>query len=157
MGEPSRDRVTETLERLKQRYSAFDVQQTSVGVPSDVYEQAVDGGVLDASVRVHNDAGEVLVAETDERWDPPRVQYDPDDLGSDPESELEAVIHAETGVDCRVEDLLDVSIVAVHDEDDESRPPAYVLQANFEGRYESGSPTGRRAWREEAEEANVAY
>ena len=157
MGEPSRDRVTETLDQLKERYSEFDVQQTSVGVPSDVYERAIDGGVLDASVRVHNDAGEVLLTETDERWDTPRVRYDPDDQESDPEAELEAAVHAQTGVGCRVEDLLDVSIVAIHDEDDESRDPAYILEANFEGQYEGGSPTGRLAWRDDAEETTVAY
>jgi hypothetical protein len=85
MREPTRDRVTETLERLQERYSTFDVQQTTVGVPSDVYDHVVEGGVLDATVRVRNDAGEVLVAEADERETAPRVRCDP-------EAELEAAL-----------------------------------------------------------------
>jgi hypothetical protein len=153
MGEPSRDRVTETLERLQERYSAFDVQQTSVGVPSDVYERAADGGVLDASVRVRNDDGEVLVTESEDREVTPRVRYDPE---TDPAAELESALLAETGVGCRVEDLLDVSIVAVHDEEAEDRDPTYVLEANFEGRYEDGTPTGSLAWREDTGEPNLA-
>jgi hypothetical protein len=154
MGEASRSRVTETLERLQERYSSFDVQQTSVGVPSEVYERAVDGGVLEASVRVRNDAREVLVTESEDHEAPPRVRCDPD---SDPAAELERALLAETGVDCRIEDLLDVSIVAVHDEGDEDRDPAYLLEARFEGRYEEGTPAERLAWREEVEETSVAY
>ncbi|MFC7225871.1 hypothetical protein N0B31_00520 [Salinirubellus salinus] len=153
MGELSRDRVTETLERLQERYSSFDVQQTSVGVPSEVYERAVDGGVLDASVRVRNEAGEVLVAESEDHEETPRVRYDP---ASDPAAELERALLAETGVGCRIEDLLDVSIVAVHDEDDEDRDPAYLLEASFEGRYEDGTPGERLAWRDEVEETSLA-
>jgi hypothetical protein len=154
MGEPSRDRVTETLERLQERYSTFDVQQTTVGVPSDVYEHAAEGGVLDATVRVRNEAGEVLVAEADERGSTPRIRYDPD---ADPEAELEAALLDQTGVGCRVEDLHDVAIVTVHDEDDDDRDPVYLLEAHFEGRYEDGTPTERLVWREEAEERSVAY
>ena len=154
MGEQSRDRVTETLARLQERYAPFDVEQTSVGVPSEVFDEVVDGDVLDATVRVRNENGEVLVTEADEERTAPRVSYDPD---TDPAAELEAALLAETGVGCRVEELRDVAIVTVHDEDDTEREPAYLLEEHFEGRYEDGTPAGGLAWREDVEETSVAY
>jgi hypothetical protein len=132
----SRERVSETLARLQERYQPFEVNQTSVGVPTAVYEEVADAGHVDAHVSVRNDGGELLVR-TD-GGHTPNVQFDPD-AAAPVDAPLEAAFEAETGVACTVEDLGEVSIVAVYDQSHEDREPVYVLEAHFTGHYEEGS------------------
>jgi hypothetical protein len=134
----SKSRVSEALTQLTERYRPVEVNQTSVGVPTPVYEQVAGAGCVDAYVRVRNDDGELLVTpEADgSEMGVPSVQLD---LDGSSDSDLVAAFEEATGVACSIEDLREVEIVTVYDQNDEDRKPVYVLEAHFTGSYRTGS------------------
>ncbi len=65
-------------------------------------------------------------------------------------SAAEVLVHDQTGVDCRVEDLLRVSLVSVQCE--ETGDEVWELTALFAGRPEMGAPRRGAAWCEQLAE-----
>ncbi|WP_123538791.1 NUDIX domain-containing protein [Halosimplex salinum] len=137
--EASRDRVEDRLVALREDYSGFPINQTTVAVSRDAYERASERcrrGIVDAYVQLYNDAEDVLLVEHDGEWVVPR--------GKPRASErvvagTERAIRDRTGVDCSLTGLERVTILGVRDEEDPERPPVYRLVAVFEAEADAES------------------
>ncbi|MFC6939289.1 hypothetical protein ACFQE8_04845 [Salinirubellus sp. GCM10025818] len=144
MTPPSRDRAEAALRSLRGAYDSFDVHQTSVSLDPGAYDTALHDGLIDAAIRVENDAGEVLVVEDRSRCEP-RVRFD-HEAGSDLAETARSALADTTGVVCRVTDLRRVSVLAIHDETDASRPAKFALDVRLSGLYEGGEPGNGFDW-----------
>lgn len=153
MTRPSGDRVEAAIRSLRETYRSFDVHQTSIALAPSSYDTALGDGLVDAAVRVENAAGEVL-AVRDGDWREPRVRIDYRE-GTDLVGAVRAGLADATGVVPRVTGLRDVSMVAIHDRADASRPPKFALHVRFSARYEEGQPRDGIAWLDALEEPAV--
>ena len=73
----SKDRVAERLGALEEAYSSFPVNQTTLSVSGDAYERARERcttGLADVYVQVYDDAGEVLLVESDDGLTVPHAE-----------------------------------------------------------------------------------
>lgn len=149
----SRDRVEARLSSLEATYRSFPVNQTTLSVPGDAYElergRCADG-LVDAYVRVENDADEVLLVRNGDAWTLPRTEPSRDER-------LEAgtcrALQRSTGVACEVTDLTRATIVGVRDDDDPDRDPMYRLVTLFAATHAGGAPDAGVQWRPEVPEA----
>jgi hypothetical protein len=142
----SRDRVEAALRSLREAHRSFDVHQASVALAPPSYDTALSDGLVDASIRVENAAGEVLAVE-EGGWREPSVRFDHEE-GADLVEAARRAVADLTGVGCRVTGLREVSMVTIHDEADAGRPPKFALDVRLSGRYEGGEPRDGAAWRD---------
>jgi ADP-ribose pyrophosphatase YjhB (NUDIX family) len=153
-GDESRQQVADELDALDGTYDSFDVQQTTVSVPTEAYEHARAAGrrgVVEAGVRVERE-GRTLAVQDQGGWRDPVGAVEADE---DVEAAARRLVREATGVACHVRDLQSVAIVGFHDESDPDRPPVYRLRALFAGEYVSGAPGGSAAWRREPPQARA--
>lgn len=144
--EPSGERVTERLEKLRESYPGVPVEQTMVQVaPADHDQVRAVASVVDARVRVENDAGETLHIREGSDWELPHVQVPEDE---EVVTTTRQVVGDETGVEPLLEDVRLVTITGyqcVECADEEDR--IYRLGVDFIGTPESGTPDDGAAWR----------
>lgn len=150
----SRDRVEDLLTEWESTYGSFSVTQTTVTVDPAVYERAVERcreGVARADVHVHNDEGEVLLVDAGDGTTVPGTLVDPDDAL---ESKARDIVSRTSDVECRVDDLQDVTIVGIHDErnPDES---VYRLVAILSATYVSGTASAGCQWTDDPPESEL--
>lgn len=136
----SGNEVGEHLERLEDRFGPFPVDQTTISVGSAVYDRAcerVNEGVVDAIVRVWNEAGDVLHVEREDDWRLPRRR------GTTVASLTETVergVWADLAVECQVDGLGRVTIVGVRNRDDPEAETVYRLLAVVDASHATGDP-----------------
>lgn len=145
----SRDRVEAVLRSLRERHRSFDVHQTSVALAPAVYDTALGDGLVDATVRVENAAGEVLAVEGE--GSEPCVRVDHRE-GTDLAETVRSALADATGVTCRITDLREVSMLTIHDEADTERPPKFALDVRLTARYEGGDLGDGLVWRDGVEQ-----
>ena len=158
----SSEAISIYLDRLYDAYDEFDVQQTTVTVsPGEFTTVATRGDSARVRVRVEGSDG-VLAVRSDDGWSPPggTVETLSDDwLAGDPTTSLETaapkLVRRQTGIDCRVNDLLRLSLVCLQCE--QSGDQVWEVSALFSGEPESGTPIEGAAWREHATELSVAF
>jgi ADP-ribose pyrophosphatase YjhB (NUDIX family) len=149
---PSRERVSALLARLRDTHGQFDIQQTTVGVRSEKYDQAIrsSGGVADVRVRCVDPQGRVLLVRDGEDWAEPTGRVG---AHQDVHDAAARIVREAAGVACVVEGLEQAAIVCVNDEDDTDRHPFYRLTAHFLARPVEGAPReGDARWAEAAPE-----
>ena len=158
----SSEAISAYLDRLYDAYDGFDVQQTTVTLsPGEFTSVATRGDSARVRMRVEGVDG-VLAVKSDEGWSPPGGTVDTlsdDWLTVDPTVSLEAaapeLVRRQTGVDCRVDDLLRLSLVCLQCE--ESNDQVWEISALFSGEPEEGTPTDNAAWREQPTDLSLAF
>lgn len=144
----SGEHVTERLRELRKAYPGVAVEQTTVPVQPATREQVqtvIEGGIVDASVRVERETGEVLCISEGDGWTVPHVQV-PD--GVEIETLVPREIRDRTGVEPALEELAAVTITGYRcDEAADGDERIYRLTAEFVGSPARGSPTTGAAWR----------
>jgi ADP-ribose pyrophosphatase YjhB (NUDIX family) len=147
IAESSRDRVEGHLTALEESYASFPVNQTTLGVATDVYERTREQcrkGIVDLYVTVHNDTEDVLVVDREDAWEVPNASPAASERL---EAEARRAVEAETGVECSITDLERVTILGLVDENDADRETLYRLVAVFDGHAVAGSPGSDGEWR----------
>jgi hypothetical protein len=134
----SRDVIGNGIELLQERHGPFPVNQTTLSLSPDAYQDArdrADDGVADVYVRVHNDDGEVLHAEGDGR---PRV---PRCVGTSAKPLVDrarSAVREATGVSCVIDEIVRVTIAGVRNAEDPDAETVYRLLVLFDATYDSG-------------------
>jgi ADP-ribose pyrophosphatase YjhB (NUDIX family) len=142
----SGDRVADRLGVLEKAYGSFPVNQTTLSVSADAYEQARERcseGFADVYVQVYDETDNVLLVERGNGWTVPRVEPRVDDRL---ETGTRRNLVERTGVECRLTDLKRATILGVRDECDPDRDPVYRLVAVFAAEHTGGSPGDGAAW-----------
>lgn len=146
IAERSRVRVEDYLSDLERAYEDVPVNQRTLTVPSDQYERARrehEDRAVDTYVRIANEAGEVLrVTDGGEPGLPGGVDYPDLKL----EREIVARVAAETGVECTIDGLVDVTIAGISNADVPDDPVLYRLVVVFDASYSGGEPTEQAEW-----------
>jgi len=142
----SRDHVEAVLADLEGSYESFAVTQTTVSVSRETYERTVERceeGVCRVDVHVQNQAGEVLVVETEDGRVPPG-----ETVGADGSLEREArrAVEEATGVECHIDAIEEVTIAGIHDETETATTPVYRILVLVTGRKVAGSCSQDSSW-----------
>ena len=142
----SRERVEWRLAELEAAYGSFPVTQTTVTLPGERYERAREqyrDGLVDVYAEVRNDDGEILHVETDGGLALPGTATDVDDSL---EGRVCRTVEQETGVECRVEELAEVTIAGIRNADAPDVATVYRLVVVFAAAHESGVTNSQSAW-----------
>jgi hypothetical protein len=151
----SRDHVEDLLADLEEGFESFPVTQTTVSVPSSGYERLAERcreGIARVAVHVHNDSGEVLLVEGDDGLVVPGTSITAEE--SVEGSAREAVTQL-GGIDCRIEEIQEVTIAGVHDEHDPDREPVYRLVVLVSASQTGGSPAAGSCWSSDPPETEI--
>jgi ADP-ribose pyrophosphatase YjhB (NUDIX family) len=138
----TRTAVDRRIERLRERYGAFPVRETTVTNAPDYFETGVElareGWVGDAGAVVTDDDGRTLLirhAGAPDRWGTPGGGHEP---GETLEATARREVREETGIESS---LVGVALArrktAVHEEDPDRR--IHVLTVEFGADYEGGT------------------
>lgn len=149
----SRDRVADRLGMLEEAYSSFPVNQTTLSVSRNTYDQARERcseGLADVYVQVYDEADNVLLVERPNGWVVPHVEPGVEDRL---ETGTQRLLAERTGVECRLTDLRRATILGVRNEDDPDRDPVYRLLTVFAAEHTGGTPRNDVAWHTELPES----
>ncbi|MFB6307770.1 MAG: NUDIX domain-containing protein [Haloarculaceae archaeon] len=147
VGEQSRRRIRERLDRLEQRYGSFPVNQTTLRVPREAYERAVDrseSGLADVYVEVRDD-DDVLFVRGDDAWQLPHGQTE---AGESLEAGARRLVRESTGVDVRIDGLVRATIAGLRNGADPNAEPVYRLVVVFIARATESIDSEDARWRE---------
>jgi len=151
----SRDHVEALLGDLESAYESFPVNQTTISVSGEYYEQVVEQaqqGVARADVHVHNDEGDVLLVETgDGLVAPGEIISTEDSL----EQRAKRAVRQAAGVECRIETIEEATIAGVHSKSDPDAEPVYRLVVLLSGRLVSGTPGPQGQWQADPPESEL--
>lgn len=151
----SRDHVEELLSELESAYESFPVNQTTISVSEEYYDQVVERceqGVARVDVHVHNDQDDVLLVENgDGLAAPGEVLTTEDSL----EQRARRAVRQAAGVECRIDSIQKVTIAGVHSEADPDADPVYRLVVLLSGQLVSGSPTPEGQWQADPPESEL--
>ncbi|MDZ7746992.1 MAG: hypothetical protein U5K28_10965 [Halobacteriales archaeon] len=139
----ARERVTARLAQLRGSYDNFDIQQTTVSVSPEEFDNVTDDEeTVLAEVHVENEAGDRLLIDSSTGWHPPSTTVS---TGQSLTETVRDTVSRQTGVVPDIEALEQAAIVAVGcaSNDDE----AYQLQLRFSATPERGEPVPPAAWR----------
>jgi hypothetical protein len=148
LSERSRSRIESRLADLKDRYQNVTINQMTVGVPPAGYQAALDRSAdefVTTRVRVTDDAGQVLVIDTDDA-DQPVTPGGPVDDSEPLEVAACETVRDATGLCCSIDGVSKAAIAGVHDETDPDSAPIYRLLVIFSGTVEDGVPNERVSW-----------
>lgn len=149
----SRDHVEEMLSELESAYSSFPISQTTITVSAEYYNRALrqfEEGVAKVDVHVHNDDDDVLLIENGDNLTPPGETITADESL---EHQARRAVTQETGAECRIESIKQVTIVGVHSESDPDADPVYRLVVILSGELVSDSDTGE--WQDDPPESEL--
>jgi ADP-ribose pyrophosphatase YjhB (NUDIX family) len=149
--EHSSARVESRISELETAYSSFPVNQTTVSVPSERYEQArAELESLDIFGKVTNDDAEVLHSEEGENPTLPSTTI----TGTERlESALVDTVEEQTGIVPQVDDVEQATIVGIRDESNPERGTVYRLAVLFSASARSGSLDADAVWKPAVEGA----
>ncbi|MXR52519.1 hypothetical protein GRX03_12990 [Halovenus sp. WSH3] len=139
--------VESQLSALEESYGSFSVNQRTVTVPTAEYERKRNESgckELDVHAKVLNDKTEVLYVDEDGREVLPSTTTTFD-------VELHRVarqtVDEMAGITCQIDGLEAVTILGLHDGNDESRETVYTLAVLFEGEHTSGTAGAGAVWK----------
>ncbi len=147
IGERSRARVEELLADLEGIYDAFPVNQTTLALGNERYEQARDQyveGSVETYVELRNDDGDILHVRKNGRFGLPGIVGDPDDSL---ERTVRRAVTAQAGVTLSIEGISEVTITGLSNADDDDAPILYRLLVVFDADYSGGTPAEGAEWR----------
>jgi len=153
----SREEVEERLAGLQVEYGSFPVNQTTVTLPHERFERVSERhseSLVDAYVRVHNDADEVLQVRRDGDPGLPGTA-----AGREESLETGAcrAVRQETGVACDIAGIDEVTIAGIRDEDAADPATLYRLVVVFDGEHREGAPAEAAEWGEPGPAEVPAY
>ncbi len=157
IAERSRARVEDLLTELERTYDAFPVNQTTLALPAERYEDArgrFADGLVDTYVEVANDAGEILHVPDEDGLSLPGAV-------SDPEQALERNVKREvadrTGIECAIDGVSSVTIAGISNADAAESDTLYHLLVVFDASHTGGDPEGDAEWQADTREVPAAY
>jgi len=157
IAERSRARVEDLLSDLERSYDSFPVNQTTLTLPAERYERArreYGDGAVDTYVRIANDDGEVLQVTEDGQTALPGVVGYPDDAF---ERDLERRVERQTGVECSIDGLDEVTIAGLGNADDPDEATFYRLLVVYQASYRGGEPAEGAEWHSQAADPRPAF
>lgn len=140
--------VESQLSALEESYGPFSVNQRTVTVPTAEYEQQRDGSdceEVDIYAKVRNDDAEVLYVDADGKQSLPSTRASIDDKL---ERAARTRVTEVADISCEIQGIEAVTILGLHDGNDENRETVYTLAVLFEGQYTGGSLSTEAVWRE---------
>jgi ADP-ribose pyrophosphatase YjhB (NUDIX family) len=157
IAERSRARVEDLLSDLEHLYDSFPVNQRTVALPGERYEEAREAyseRTVDTYVEITNGEGETLhVAEDGSDGLPGAVN----DLGESLEAEVARAVAETTGVDFAIDGVSEVTIAGISNADEPDEPVLYRLLVVFSATYEGGEPASDAEWRGASPEPMPTY
>jgi len=145
VGEVSRERVEERLVALDDAFDSFPVNQTTLTVSSDGYQQIRERcreSLVDAYVQVYNDDGQALLVGD---GTVPQVEPAPEEGVV---AGVRRALRDRTGVDVDLTGLERVTILGVCDETADDPDPVYRLVVVLAGERVSGTSGSDCEWSE---------
>jgi ADP-ribose pyrophosphatase YjhB (NUDIX family) len=145
LSDRSRSGADATIRSLKDEYGEFEVvEKTRIVSPSPYQatgERVEDGSVGGAGVWLQNENGEVLLVrnEGDEGWGDPGGKAE---IGESFGEVAMREVREETGVECRLTDVLEVHVVEIRSGTGDN-PPVFEPIVIFTGEYTAGDPRPR--------------
>jgi hypothetical protein len=155
--EHSSGAVESCLSALDESYSGFSVNQTTIPVPAQQYEQErkrASEGRVDLYAKVQNTDDEVLHLTS---GDETRLPSTTIDRAYTFEDTVTATVREKTGVECRVTGVEEVTILGVRHASDDDRDTVCRLAVLFEATREGGTTESDADWREPGEVAEPVY
>ena len=147
--------VESYLSALDESYDSFSVNQTTLAVSSGRYErerEKAGAGRVDLYAKVTNDNSEVLHVEQEDSLGLPATTTTEETF----EHAACTAVSELTGVDCRIVDVEQATILGIRDADDRARETVYRLAVVFEATHRSGTVNGNAVWESTVEkEASV--
>jgi len=157
IAERSRARVEDVLSDLEGSYDSFPVNQTTLTLPEERYERArreYGEGAVDTYLRIANEDGEVLHVTDDGQAGLPGVVGQPDHAV---ECDLERRVERQTGVECSVDGLEEVTIAGLGNADAPDDPTYYRLLVVYEASYQCGDLAEGVEWQPGTAEPRPAF
>jgi ADP-ribose pyrophosphatase YjhB (NUDIX family) len=155
--EHSSGAVESCLSAIEESYGGFSVNQTTIPVPADQYEQErerTSNGRVDLYAKVRNTDDEVLHLTSGDDTRLPSATID----GTHTFEEAVCRTVRETaGVDCRVTGVEEVTILGVCHAEDDDKDAVRRLAVVFEATHEEGTIAEDAAWRAPGEEVQPVY
>jgi len=148
--------VESYLSVLDQSYGSFSVNQTTVAVSQSRYErerEKAGAGSVDVYTKVRNDESELLHVQNAETLELPSTTVTDEEF----ERAAATAVENETGIDCRIVDVEQATILGVRNIDDDSHKTVYRLAVVFEASHSSGSISSDAEWQETATQPKLVY
>ena len=139
--------IERSLSKLEQRYDPFPVNQTTVSLSREQFEQVADRcetAHVDAYAKVANDERDILHVEGEEGTELPGESVE---LTDRVEAQIHETVREMTGIDCEIEGVESVTIAGLRDETESDPETRYRLVVVFEARYQSGTVTADACWK----------
>jgi hypothetical protein len=133
-----REAVGERIDQLDARYGDFAINQTTVSVSAEGYEQArdrADDGLIDAYVRVWNEDDEAVHLRCDGAF-----RIDAGEGTPSLEARVRRAVRTATDLEATVEDVSRVTIAGIRNDEDDADPAVYRLFVLFDANHTSGDP-----------------
>ena len=140
--------VESQLTALEESYGSFPVNQRTVTVPTAEYEQRRDRSdceEIDLYAKVQNDDAEVLYVDVEGKRVLPSTRVS---IDADLERAACTTVTEMADVSAEMQGIEAVTILGLHDGNDESRETVYTLAVLFEGQHTDGSLSSEAVWRE---------
>lgn len=148
--------VESQLSALEESYGSFSVNQCTVSVPTDEYEQKRDESSckeVAIHAKVRNEEEEVLYVDDGRELLPSTTTT----IDAELEQVARTTVGDLAGVTCRIEGIEAVTILGLHDGNDGSRETVYTLAVLFEGEYTSGKTAENAVWKSFDPDDHPAY
>lgn len=153
--EQSYEAVESYLSTLERSYDSFGVNQTTLAVEPRRYEREREralAGSVDVYTRVVNDSGEVLRVHRESDLVLPATR-----TATEPfERVARAAVEEQTGVDCRIDGLDEVTILGIRNRAN-GHDSVYRLAIVFEASPRTGSTNGDAVWHSGSQEAALSW
>jgi hypothetical protein len=147
--EQSSATVESCLSMLEERYGSFSINQTTLSVPQEEYEQAITEALedrIDIYAKVENDDAEVLHVQ-DQRT--PTLPSTTTSSDGSLEREVRTAVQQRTGVECSVTAVEQATILGITN-DDEDSDTIYRLAVLFEASHHAGAVNENGVWQQSA-------
>jgi ADP-ribose pyrophosphatase YjhB (NUDIX family) len=147
--------VESYLSTLEESYGSFSINQRTVSVSADRYaEEHAREATVELRVKVENEDAEVLHVEADGTPTLPSTTVQMDESL---EPTVRSTVAEKAGIECQIQELEAVTILGLHNADDEESETLYRLEIIFEATHEGGTAGEEAVWKEHDSERNPVF
>jgi len=147
--------VESYLSTLEESYGSFSINQRTISISADRYtEERTREATVELRVKVENEHAEVLHVEAEGSPTLPSTTVQMDEPL---EATVRSTVAEKAGIECRIQDLDSVTILGLHNTDEEESETLYRLAVTFEATHEGGTAGDGALWKEEDSMGNPVF
>jgi hypothetical protein len=146
--EQSSATVESCLSMLEEHYGSFSINQTTLSVPEDEYEQAraeARDEQIDIYAKVRNDDAEVLHVQDQNAVTLPSTTTSGT---SSLEQDAKTTVQQRTGIECSISAIEQATILGIANDDDADSDTIYRLAVLFEACHDDGAVNENGVWQQ---------